>query len=99
MYLLIDESGTLPDINDSHIIMAGIYTNNIHNVMNFMKIVSKHNRKNKKEFKFYNMGHKSKVRFFKDIKDVELEVFILVINKMRRKISIHQKICRFYPLF
>ena len=88
MYLLIDESGTLPDLQDSHIVLAAIAVPDTNDLDRIFR-GSSHEKISRKrsEFKFYHMGPKSKKRFFMQFRTAKVDIFLLIIDKKGRKIA------------
>ena len=88
-YILIDESGTLPDPRDKFIIIAGIATDVIKNanVLVARALESLRQRKVKiKEVKFYYAGDQTKRQILSGIVSEGLEVFLIAIDKKGRKV-------------
>ncbi|MFH1423486.1 MAG: DUF3800 domain-containing protein [Candidatus Nealsonbacteria bacterium] len=89
-YILIDESGTLPDSKDEFIIIAGIATDVIKNanVLVSRALESLRQRKVKiKEVKFYYAGDQTKRQILSGIVSEGLGVFLIAIDKKGRKVS------------
>lgn len=88
-YVLIDESGTLPDQKDKFIVIAGIGINVIKEAKNLISRILKSLRQRKiklKEVKFYYAGERTKRQILSSIVSAELEIFAIVIDKRGRKI-------------
>lgn len=88
-YILIDESGTLPDPRDEFVIIAGIATDTIKNanVLVARALESLRQRKIKiKEVKFYYAGDQTKRQILSGIVSEDLGVFVVAINKKGRKV-------------
>src|SRR3989344_6798030 len=86
--ILIDESGTLPDPKDRVIVVAavGTYTPRvIDKIFSGLKKKSKIKGKTG-ELKFYTAGEKTKQLFFEKITHEDFKIFVLVVEKMGRKI-------------
>ena len=86
--IFIDESGTLPDIKDKVIIVAAVGTNKPVLVEKVLKVVQKKGklRKQTGELKFYTAGEKTKLLFFKKLTKENIDIFVLIVEKMGRKI-------------
>lgn len=87
--VFIDESGTLSDQNDKVIVVAAIGTYDSEEIAQIEKKIRKKSklRKNTGEFKFYTAGDRSKNLFFKELKKYQLDIFILIVDKIDRKIK------------
>lgn len=88
-FVYIDESGTLPDPKDKVIVVAAVVTASpyqIDAILQKVKKKTKHFRKSG-ELKFYTAGDKTKLFFFEKLKEAKLDIFVLVIDKMGRKIA------------
>lgn len=88
-YILIDESGTLPDPRDEFIIIAGIATDTIKNanVLVARALESLRQRKIKiKEVKFYYAGDQTKKQVLSGIVSEGLGIFLVAMNKRGRKV-------------
>ena len=86
--IFIDESGTLPDIKDKVIIIAAVGTNKPVLVEKVLKVVQEKGklRKQTGELKFYTAGEKTKLLFFKKLTKENIDIFVLIVEKMGRKI-------------
>lgn len=95
MIIFIDESGTLPDISDRYIVLAALVASNPQGLEKILpkfrkKIPSKGSRKKEKqvrEFKFHYVGDITRRRVLEEIISKNIKIYILVINKMGRKIK------------
>lgn len=87
--LFIDESGTLPDYRDKIIVVAAAGVYSPRKIEAIIKSVRKRGkfRKLTGEVKFYTSGEKSKVLFFKKLVEEKFDIFVLVVDKMGRKIE------------
>ena len=89
--IYIDESGTLPDPDDQVIILAAAGFNDKKTVFKiFKKIRDKVKSKKEKplhEIKFYNAGLKTKKLFFQELKELPLNIFILIVDKKGQVIA------------
>ncbi|MDO8452857.1 MAG: DUF3800 domain-containing protein [bacterium] len=87
-YIFIDESGTLPDPKDKVIVVAAIGTESLSGLGKVLKSVKKGRTKPEKslELKFYKAGLKTKTNFFKELAKQQVSIFILIVDKMGRKI-------------
>ena len=89
-FVLIDESGTLPDVKDRFVAIAGIGLEKIKEGENLINRTLKSLRREKnkiKEVKFYYAGERTKRRVLSGIVSAEFEVFTVVVDKKGRKIS------------
>ena len=89
-FIFIDESGTLPDIEDRFIIIAGVGAENIKDPKNLISRVLKSLRQRKikiKELKFYYAGERIKRQILSGIVSFGFDIFIIAIDKKTRKIS------------
>lgn len=89
-YLLIDESGTLPDSKDKYIVIAGVGLENIKEAKNLLSRILESLRQRKikiKEVKFYYAGERTKRQFLSGIILAGFEIFALVVDKKGRKIT------------
>lgn len=86
--VFIDESGTLPDPRDKVIIVAAVGTKIPGRFEKIIKEVQRRIklRKETGELKFYTSGDKTKHLFFERMAKEEIDIFILTIDKMGRKI-------------
>lgn len=86
--IFIDESGTLPDPKDKVIIVAAVGTQTPIKIESIIKEIKKRGKHKKKisEFKFYTASEKAKTAFFKKIAYEPFDIFILIVEKMGRKI-------------
>lgn len=89
-YIFIDESGTLPDVKDKFIVIAGVGAENIKDAKDLVSRVLKSLRQQKiriKELKFYHSGDRTKIQILSGIVSCGFEIFILAVDKKKRKIS------------
>lgn len=89
-YVFIDESGTLPDVKDKFIVIAGVGAENIKDAKDLVSRVLKSLRQRKikiKELKFYYSGDRTKIQILSGIVSCGFEIFILAVDKKSRKIS------------
>lgn len=86
--IFIDESGTLPDIKDKVIVVAAVGTYLPETIDKVFKDLKKKGKLKGKtgELKFYTAGEKTKELFFKNISKEDFKIFVLVVEKMGRKI-------------
>jgi hypothetical protein len=82
----IDESGTLPDKNDKLIVLSAVCTRSPAKITDIFKRL-KRGKSNNNELKFYKAGHKTKVKFFKELIKENVGIFILEVNKNNRIIK------------
>ena len=88
-YILIDESGTLPDKNDQVIVLAAV----IEASLNELELVIKSTIKKtatssrRSELKFYTASNREKVNFFTLLQDTSMRWKALVCTKMNRSIQ------------
>lgn len=95
MVIFIDESGTLPDIADKYIVLAALVASNPKGLEKILpkfrkKIPSKGSRKKEKqvrEFKFHYVGDITRRRVLEEIISKDVKIYILVVNKLGRKIK------------
>lgn len=89
-FVLIDESGTLPDVKDRFIVIAGVGLKEIKEGENLISQTLKSLRQGKtriKEVKFYYAGERTKRQFLSGIVSAGFEIFAAAIDKKGRKIS------------
>lgn len=86
--VFIDESGTLPDPKDKVIVIGAVGTKTPERIEKIIKGIQRKTRLKKTtgELKFYTAGDKTKRLFFERIAKEEIDIFILSIDKMGRKI-------------
>lgn len=86
--IFVDESGTLPDPKDKVIVVAAIGTDIPSRFEAILKEVKKKGKFKKQtgELKFYTAGEKTKTAFFEKLSKEKIDVFILTVEKMGRKI-------------
>ena len=86
--VFIDESGTLPDPKDKVIVIGAVGTKTPERIEKIIKGIQRKTKLKKKtgELKFYTSGDKTKQLFFERIAKEEIDIFILPIDKMGRKI-------------
>ena len=90
LQIFIDESGTLPDVNDKFIVLSGVATFEISKSENLISNVLKNLREQKKsvsELKFYKCGDRTKKYFLSLLNKDDFDIFLLIINKNNRKIA------------
>lgn len=88
-YILMDESGTLPDPKDKFIVIAGVGIKKIKEAGNLMSRILKSLRQRKikiKEIKFYYAGERTKRQILSGIVLAGFEIFAIIVDKKRRKI-------------
>ena len=88
-YVFIDESGTLPDVKDKFIIVAGVGAEKIKDSKDLISRILKSLRQRKikiKELKFYYSGDRTKVQILSGMVSCGFEIFILAVDKKGRKI-------------
>lgn len=89
-YILIDESGTLPDSKDKFIVICGVGIKKIKEAENIISrtLAFLWRKKTKaQEIKFYSAGQKTKRQFVSGIVSANFEIFALVVDKRNRKIA------------
>jgi len=89
-YILIDESGTLPDPKDKFVVIAGVGVKRIKEAENLVSRTLKSLRRRKvkvRELKFYSAGERTKRQVLSGIVSAGFEIFIVAIDKKGRKIS------------
>lgn len=86
--VFIDKSGTLPDPSDKLIVFAAVATKNPQQIDKLIQKARKrgHFKRKSGELKFYTAGSKTKTVFFESLVRDDFNIFILVVEKMRRKI-------------
>lgn len=83
-YIFIDESGTLPDKNDSFVVVTAIATDDPRKLTDLSSSVRKSLRGSKKvpaEIKFYSSGDKTKTIFLTKLNRLDISVSVLVVSK------------------
>ena len=88
--IFIDESGTLPDLKDKYIVIAGVGVKKIKEAKNIISkiLASLRQRKVKvKELKFYYAGQRTKRQFLSAVVSSDFKIFALTIDKRQRKIA------------
>ena len=88
-YVLVDESGTLPDPKDKFIVIAGVRVKRIREAEDLISRTLKSLRQRKiqlKELKFYSAGEKTKRQVLSGIVSLGFEVFVVAVDKKGRKI-------------
>ena len=88
--IFIDESGTLPDPNDKFIVICGVAVKQLKEGENiFSRVLSslKSSKTSLKEIKFYHAGQKTKRQFLSGLVSANFEIFILAVDKKKRKIA------------
>lgn len=86
--IVVDESGTLPDVKDKVIVVAAVGTKTPDAIERVLKSAHKKGRLRKQtgELKFYTAGDKTKLLFFQKIAEENIDIFVLIVEKMGRKI-------------
>jgi len=86
--VFIDESGTLPDPKDRVVIVAAVGTTAPAKIELIIKKVRENGKFKRKtgELKFYTTGERSKTIFFEKVTKENFDIFILIVEKMGRKI-------------
>ena len=89
LFCYVDESGTLPDPKDKVIILAAVGTFTPWRIEKFIKGIRKSRdlKANAGEVKFYTAGDKTKEKFFGFLSKEQVDIFILVVDKMGRRIA------------
>lgn len=95
MVIFIDESGTLPDALDRYIVLAALVVSSTQGLEKILpkfrkKTPSKGSRKEEKkapEFKFHYVGNTTRRKVLEEIISKDIRIYLLVINKMGRKIK------------
>lgn len=88
-YILVDESGTLPDPKDKFVVIAGVGLRELKEGKNLISRILKSLRQRKikiKEVKFYYAGERTKRQILSGIVLAGFEIFTLIVDKKRRKI-------------
>ena len=89
-FIFIDESGTLPDVKDKFIVVAGVGAEKIKDAKDLISRVLKSLRQRKikiRELKFYYSGDRTKIQILSGMVSCGFEIFILAVDKKKRKIS------------
>ncbi|MBU4298435.1 DUF3800 domain-containing protein [Patescibacteria group bacterium] len=92
-YILIDESGTLPDPKDKFVVITGVGLRELKEGKNLISRILKSLRQRKikvkkvKEVKFYYAGERTKRQILSGIVLAGFEIFTIIVDKKRRKIS------------
>lgn len=86
--VFVDESGTLPDPKDKVIVVAAVGTGTSEKIASIIKKLLRKGTLRKKtgELKFYTAGERTKRLFFKSIAKENIDIFVLVVEKMGKKI-------------
>lgn len=95
MVIFIDESGTLPDSTDRYIVFAALVATNPQGLEKILpkfrkKTPLKGSRKKEKkapEFKFHYVGDITRRKVLEEIISKDIKIYLLVIDKMGRKIA------------
>ncbi len=87
--IFIDESGTLPDLNDQVVIVAAVGS---YIPTSFAKLFSPTIKKEAlrsktTEIKYYTAGDRTKQKFFEKLIKLDLDIYLLIVNKLGRKIA------------
>lgn len=89
-YIFIDESGTLPDKNDSFVVVTAIATDDprkLSEVSNFVRKNLKKSKKAPSEIKFYSSGDKTRTIFLSKLNQLDISVSVLMISKKNSSIE------------
>lgn len=86
--IFVDESGTLPDPKDSIVVVAAVGTNTPEKIVSIIKKLLKKGALRRKtgELKFCTAGEATKRLFFKSIAKESVHIFVLVVEKIGKKI-------------
>lgn len=95
MVIFIDESGTLPDVTDRYIVLTALVADNPAGLEKILpkfrkKIPTKGARRKERkspEFKFHYVGDITRKRVLEEIATKEIKVYLLIVDKMGRKIK------------
>jgi len=87
--ILIDESGTLPDPQGKVIILAAVCACSTDELSAIVKEIRRKRigKERPLELKFYTAGDKTKTIFFRNLAQQDIDIFLLTIDKMGRKIA------------
>lgn len=93
--IFIDESGTLADAADRFVVVAAVATNNPTPLAKLMPKARKRippKRKLKRErlvseFKFRNVGDRTKLRILQELSKAEIKLFVLILDKENRRVA------------
>ena len=89
-FVFVDESGTLPDVKDKFIVIAGVGAEKAKDAKDLISRILKSLRQRKikiKEVKFYYSGERTKIQILSGIISCGFDIFIIAIDKKNRKIS------------
>lgn len=95
MVIFIDESGTLADSKDRFVVFAGVFSKNPQSLTKLIpkarkRVPPKKKRKRERlvsEFKFRSVGDSTKERILTALASLDVKLFVLVLDKERRKIK------------
>lgn len=87
--IFIDESGTLPDLNDQVIIVAAVASLSPTTFTKLFspKIKKEALRTKSTEIKYYTAGDRTKQKFFEELVKIDLDIYLLIVDKLGRKIA------------
>lgn len=89
--IFIDESGTLPDVSDSVIVLAAVSAQS--EILRQLRKIAKESRTHSKnprsqnEIKFYSAGKRTKTFFLTKLASLDVQLFALVVEKEHQKIA------------
>src|SRR3989344_433498 len=88
-FAIIDESGRLYDPNDRFLVFAAVVVESLVNLDKIIPAIKKNLPRKKKlaEIKFSTTGEKTRIRVLNKIYEIQLKLFVLVIDKQGRKIQ------------
>lgn len=88
IFILIDESGTLPDPGNQLVVVAAVGTRLPKKLAAIHKKARQFLRKkDTSEIKFYRAGERTKKKFLEKLIQEDLEIFVLVVEKRGRRIE------------
>lgn len=93
--IFIDESGTLSDPNDKYVVVVAVASNNPRSLVKIIPKARKRIPPKKKlkrerlvsEFKFRNVGDKTKERILEQISKAQVKLFVLICDKENRAVA------------
>ena len=84
--IFIDESGTLPDPKDKVVIIAAVGVETAEELRKMAKKVREKLKLKSAEIKFYHAGERTKTIFLKELAKLEVDLFVLAVEKQGQKI-------------
>ena len=84
--VFIDESGTLPDPKDKVVVIAAVGTQLSQDLRRLAQKVREKTKIRSGEVKFYRAGERTKTIFLKELAKLEVDLFVLAVEKQGQKI-------------